>query len=647
MAGTEPGVPHAGWLTTLGKRLCPALLVTVSTFIVTIHWNQDVRFSIPDALLAVVLGAIVYVESVPTVNQWLLRLMAGYGMIQALQHNPVGMFEHIPGWRVLFGHGDGYGYLTYVILAAIIFAIARAVTPSAQALWQRWKQSHVWATYSNHLVTHVVIVTVFSLFLIGLMLLRQAVFRVPAIDFGIFDQALFHLSQFHLPASSIREYGNLFADHQHFSLIFLAPFYWIGRGFHGQTLLPLTPILLVTLPSIILYRTARAFQALLKLPNPAKPYWVASVAAILLFLHPFTQAAMGFPFHEKYLFPLFFSLLLWWVVRYAVQPRWWYVVGSVIALAGWVAAKEDQWLFAFVFLVTALMWCWKWKPLHEYWPRVKWFLAILAVLALAYGTVILPSLPIPRNPQYTSLYQPAIDGVRNFARTANPRELINALHLNEDASKYMLQHLMTFDVAGAVIFPANTFGDYAERLAAGPTPLRNPIFQYGVGVPVVSVTAFLLFAFAMYRRKPHRGAYWVTFGVIVWLVAFPAALGWNELPFLSPAGIGGLVNAYRKEQPARADFAKVSALIPADASLVASGNFLSHLSARDHAAFFPTPDFPKDNLLTLNPIDTYDYWLLDTRDSQAAAQVSTLENEHYRALYQGPVLTLLQRPNAQ
>lgn len=49
----------------------------------------------------------------------------------------------------------------------------------------------------------------------------------PMRDVSIFDQAIWHLSRFQLPASTIRELPNLWGDHFNPIIVLIAPFYWI------------------------------------------------------------------------------------------------------------------------------------------------------------------------------------------------------------------------------------------------------------------------------------------------------------------------------------------------------------------------------------------------------------------------------------
>ncbi|OLB61866.1 MAG: hypothetical protein AUI11_07875 [Acidobacteria bacterium 13_2_20CM_2_66_4] len=61
-------------------------------------------------------------------------------------------------------------------------------------------------------------------------------------DLAIFDQAVWHLSRFEAPASSIRGYSNLLGDHFSPILVLLAPLYWIAAG--PETLIVAQSILL-------------------------------------------------------------------------------------------------------------------------------------------------------------------------------------------------------------------------------------------------------------------------------------------------------------------------------------------------------------------------------------------------------------------
>src|SRR5215212_2410264 len=56
---------------------------------------------------------------------------------------------------------------------------------------------------------------------------RHRHFASSAYDLGIYDQAVWHLSRFETPASSIRGYSHMFGDHFNPVMALFAPLYWI------------------------------------------------------------------------------------------------------------------------------------------------------------------------------------------------------------------------------------------------------------------------------------------------------------------------------------------------------------------------------------------------------------------------------------
>src|SRR5262245_41393785 len=59
-------------------------------------------------------------------------------------------------------------------------------------------------------------------------LFRHWHFGSSAYDLGIFDQAIWHLSRFEAPSSTVRGFSNLLGDHFSPILVVLAPLYWIA-----------------------------------------------------------------------------------------------------------------------------------------------------------------------------------------------------------------------------------------------------------------------------------------------------------------------------------------------------------------------------------------------------------------------------------
>jgi uncharacterized membrane protein len=61
-------------------------------------------------------------------------------------------------------------------------------------------------------------------------LFRHWQFGSSAYDLGIFDQAIWHLSRLETPASSIRGFANILGDHFHPAIALFAPLYWVVAG---------------------------------------------------------------------------------------------------------------------------------------------------------------------------------------------------------------------------------------------------------------------------------------------------------------------------------------------------------------------------------------------------------------------------------
>src|SRR5688572_33437146 len=59
-------------------------------------------------------------------------------------------------------------------------------------------------------------------------LFRHWHFGSSAYDLGIFDQAVWHLSRFEVPASTINGYPNILGDHFHPIIAAWAPLYWLA-----------------------------------------------------------------------------------------------------------------------------------------------------------------------------------------------------------------------------------------------------------------------------------------------------------------------------------------------------------------------------------------------------------------------------------
>lgn len=112
-----------------------------------------------------------------------------------------------------------------------------------------------------------------------------------SLDLGIFDQAVWHLSRFEGPASSIKGFPSLFADHFHPIIAVLAPLYWIAPS--AETLIAAQGVLFgaSVVPVFLFLRRRLPFHIALAMSAAYGLFWGLQRAAI-------------FDFHEMAFAPL-------------------------------------------------------------------------------------------------------------------------------------------------------------------------------------------------------------------------------------------------------------------------------------------------------------------------------------------------------
>ncbi|HEX5107240.1 MAG TPA: DUF2079 domain-containing protein [Vicinamibacterales bacterium] len=142
-----------------------------------------------------------------------------------------------------------------------------------------------------------------------------------SVDLGIFDQAVWHLSRFEAPSSSIRGFSNLFGDHFHPIILLFAPLYWLAPA--AETLLVAQAVLFGAsiVPVFLFMRT--------RLP------WGTSVALSAAYgLFWGLQRAANFDVHEVAFAPLAIAMAI-----LAMDRRRWTLFWISCVAVGLV--KED------------------------------------------------------------------------------------------------------------------------------------------------------------------------------------------------------------------------------------------------------------------------------------------------------------------
>ena len=180
-------------------------------------------------------------------------------------------------------------------------------------------------------------------------------------DLAIFDQAIWHLSRFGAPASSIRGYSNLLGDHFSPILATLAPLYWIAAA--PESLIAAQAALLaISIAPVYLFCRSRV------------PPAAAAMLSVSYGLFWGMQRAAAFDVHETAFAPLAVSGLILAMDR----RRWWWFTVAAVAL---VLTKEDL-IPLLVFVAIYL--------LARDERRAGWILlaSSLAVFAVVIGVVI-------------------------------------------------------------------------------------------------------------------------------------------------------------------------------------------------------------------------------------------------------------------
>jgi uncharacterized membrane protein len=167
--------------------------------------------------------------------------------------------------------------------------------------------------------------------LIGL--LRHWRFGSNAFDLGIFDQAIWLASRFEAPASTVSGFTNVLGDHFSPIVLLLAPLYWIAP--RAETLIVAQAVLF----AVSIVPVARFLRRRL---NPTPALLVAAAYGMFWGL----QRAAAFDVHEVAFAPLLIAILV-----VAIDERRWRLMWT--AAVGIALIKEDLFpllVFAGVYL---------------------------------------------------------------------------------------------------------------------------------------------------------------------------------------------------------------------------------------------------------------------------------------------------------
>lgn len=355
-----------------------------------------------------------------------------------------------------------------------------------------------------------------------------------AYDLGIFDQAVWHLSRFEAPASTISGFANIFGDHFSPILIVLAPLYWIWSG--PETLIVAQALLLAgsAIPIYALARDAMSASAAAALTFAYGQYWGL-------------QRAAAFDVHELAFAPLFIATALWAMAR----ARTGVLLASLMLLA---AVKED--MLVVVAGIGALLML-----------RGQVRLGLGVAVGAVAGFLVIVSLVVPAfNESGTYAYAGAFPDVRDpmavLARLVDPPRKLYTVVL------WLAPFLFLPLLSPTLVVMAPLA---LSRLLSTSPNHWGPSFHYSAPIaPLVAAAAFD----ALRRLGLASAPAWARRLGLALIVACCLILPGNQ-------PLWDLFKArHYQATPATAAMARALAQVPPEASVVAQDAAAPHLSHR-------------------------------------------------------------------
>jgi len=391
--------------------------------------------------------------------------------------------------------------------------------------------------------------------------LKYANFRSSNIDNAIFGQALWLMSRFKAPISTIRG-ANIFGDHMQPTLFLLVPLYWIKADIPG----------LITVQSIALSLGALPVYLLARDKLRSRPAAVGVVAAY--FLYPAFQHLTLGDFHPESLGLTF--LLFAFLAAYRRRFGWFY-----LCCAGAALCKEDMILAVLLLAVVV------------YFLFDKRAGKIVAIGSLAYFIVavvfLIPHFA-PAGYQYSGRLglfgQTPTEALRNMF--FHPIRSAGVLATRQNL-RYFLDLLLpvAFLAVLSPVYLLPALPAFITSIISDFAPQHSIYSQYTATViPFVFIaTIFGLARIREWAQGAQRQAR-VVGGVVVILLL--CVTGANVYYGPSPISERWRATLYKSDAHVEA-IRKGLSLIPKDASAAAQVYMLAHLSEREKLYMFPNP----------------------------------------------------------
>jgi uncharacterized membrane protein len=433
-------------------------------------------------------------------------------------------------------------------------------------------------------------------------LFRHWHFDSSAYDLGIFDQAMWHLSRFEAPSSTVRGISNLLGEHFSPIIGVLAPLYWVAPG--PETLIVAQALLLgASVVPVWVYARRRLSRR------------QTNVLAIAYALFWGLQRAMAFDFHELAFAPLIVAVLI--LAMDDDRPALFWAMAALL-----MVTKEDL-----IPLVGACSLLLAWRR------RVRQAAAAMTISIVVFVLVVgytIPAMSDSGQFGFTSTYA---DVIRNPWMI--PATLVLPIVKLRTTLLLVTPFLLLPLLSPLVILIAPIA---VERfLSASPNHWGTAFHYWAPVAPLLAMGA----ADGVRRVSTWVATRWSSAGarrVVVTCLTACVALS-AILPGHQPLWRVFTAEHYRASEGQRTG-ESILATIPADAAVIAQAAVVPHLSRRERIFIFDANAPDADYLVAaerLNP------WPLGSSD-ELRTLIAARRSRGYHPIVEKDGWVVLRRP---
>ncbi len=425
----------------------------------------------------------------------------------------------------------------------------------------------------------------------------------PARDLGIFDQAIWHLSRFEEPASTIRGYANLWADHFHPILIAVAPLYWLWSD----------PRIILILQGVIIAAGVFPVIGIARLWFPKS--WLIPVSVAVVYAgYAGLQKAIDFGFYPEN----FFAPLALFAVYFLLKKGH---VGYWIFITLLLCLKENISLYIVALSTSLLM-----ITGREYRRILFSTVAIALIWFILVYKIVIPHFAGAGQYQYLS-YSQLGSSLVEMATTLVTNPLYSLKILTNPLVK--LETLTGVLGSGAYLLALTPFSIAAlPMLAENFLSDRNLLWVFGFHYQAAIIVPIVL-GIAWYVRSLNQVQ--IRKIVVVW-----AALSCLAIGYIVDGPIFLFGKNYRFDQfTERTSLAKeFQIFIPADASVTAQDTLAPALTHRKVIYDLPR-DIDINSFTTDFVVLTLDYSTFPFDEAKIKETINLLrKNDNYKLVRQ-------------